>query len=349
LPKRKHSFHNRTGFHAGPLVVAYYALGVPLAAFGVITLARLSKSGGWVGELSPFGLIAIIIAFMVGRNWVREKDQQIAQRARDQRAVQIYDWLSTSKPDERAQPYSLYLRPFTSTGHARIPLRSAVYKRGVLAGPTPGTFDPELGQTIRYKRYVTFGDFETELAALVEPQAPLIALGRTGEQIGAGRIESDDKDWRTRFELLAEHAIVIFLVPSTHEGTQWEIKRIRDDAKLLRKTVLFVPPNDTVLGGDVGPHLEIGAGKGPVGKLDLRKDAIEALAKLVPGAPISRIEKDKWGALLRLTERRRVGSYHALMMTKSLSLNPFNVGSNLHIDRGHLRREVQEIIRLACA
>jgi hypothetical protein len=330
--------------------MAYYVLAVPLAALGAITLLQLSKSGGWLGDLGCFyGLIAIIIAFMVGRSWVREKDQQIAQRARDQRAVQIYGRLRASKPEEQAQPYSLYLRPFTSTGHARIPLRSAVYKRGVLAGPTPGSFDPELGRTTRYKRYVTFGDFETELAALVEPQAPLIALGRTGEQIGAGRIESDDKDWRTRFELLAEHAIVIFLVPSIHEGTQWEIKRIRDDAQLLRKTILYVPPNDTVLGWDVGPHLEIGAGKGPVGKLDLRNEAIKALAKLVPEAPISRIEKDEWGALLRLTDRHRVDSYHALRMAKSLSLNPFTVGSNLHIDREHLRQVVQEEIRLACA
>jgi hypothetical protein len=291
------------------------------------------------------GLIVIIVVFMVGRSWVREKVQQSDQRLRDQRAVQIYDKLKASKPGQRAPPYSLYLRPFTSTGHARIPLRSDVYKRGVLAGPTPGIWDPELGQTTRYKRYVTFGDFETELAKLVEPQAPLIALGRTGEQIGAGRIESDDKDWRVDFELLAEHAKVIFLVPSPHEGTQWEIKSILNDAKLLSKTVLFVPPNDTVLGRGVGPHLGTGASQGPIAMLDLREDAIKALAKLVPSAPIDRIKKDEWGVLLRLTDRHRVGSYYALRMTKSLSLNPSSVGSNLHIDLDDLQREVQDIMR----
>jgi hypothetical protein len=322
------------------LVTAYYLMAVPLATLGVVTLLQLSKSNGWLGYFSPIGIIAIIIAFVEGRRLARNKDQQIAQRARDQRAVQIYDRIRAGEPERQLPSYSLYLRPFTSTARARIPLRSAVLKRSV-SEPTMGVFDPELGKTTRYKRHVTFGDFETELAALVEADAPLIALGKTGEQIGAGRIRSDDKDWITSFERLAEHAIVIFLMPSIHEGTQWEIKRIRDDAQLLRKTILYIPPNDTVLGWDAGPHLEIGAGKGPVGKLDLRKEAIEALTRLVPDAPVSRIKKDEWGVLLRLTDHYRVDSYHALRMAKGLSLSPFTVGSNLHIDREHLRDVIQ--------
>jgi hypothetical protein len=342
----KHKPRMRTRFSPGLLVLAYYLLAGPLAAFGIIMMANFSRSDGWLGLLSFYGLLAVVIVFMLGRSWVRNKDQQIAQRGRDRRAVQIYEQLSADNADALEVPYSLYLRPFTSTGHVRIPLRSAIYKRGVLAGPTPGIFDRELGRTTLYKRYVTFGDFETELAALVETQAPLIALGRTGEQIGAGRIESDHKDWRTRFELLAAHAMIIFLVPSTHAGTQWEIQRILNDPKFLHKTILFIPPDDTVLGAGVGPHLEIGAGTGPVGVSDLRTDAIKALATLVHNAPIARIEKDEWGVLLRLTNHRRVDSYHALLMTKSPSLNPFTVGSNLHMDRVHLRSAIQEFIRL---
>src|SRR4026209_2776344 len=78
-----------------------------------------------------------------------------------------------------------------------------------------------------------------------------------------------------------------------------------------------------------------------VGELDLRKEAIEALTKLVPDAPLSRIKKDEWGVLLRQSDQYRVDSNHALRMANSLSLSPFTVGSNLHIDREHLRDVVQ--------
>jgi hypothetical protein len=347
---RKHHSQIRTGFSPGALVVAYYVLGVPLAAYGMITLGKLSHRlaasnllsfSNLLGFGSICGLFAIIWVFLAGRRWVREKDQQIAQRGRDRRAVQIYDWLTSGKPGQQVMPYSLYLRPFTSTGHVRIPLGSTVHKR-VGAELGPGPIDPELGRTSRLKRYVTFGDLETVIAGLVEAHAPLIGFGRTGEQLGAGRIESDDEHWRVRFELLAAHAAVIFLLPSTHDGTRWEIERILGDTALLRKTALFVPPNDTVLGA--GFHLEIGAVKGPIGGFDLREDAIKALAKLVPQAPIARIKEDKWGALLRLTRRRRV-KYTALRMEKGPPLKPFNLGSNLRLDRVHLRREVQAILR----
>lgn len=336
----------RTGFTPGLLVVVYYALAAPLGVFGAIAMLNVLESGNsWLAPLGFFGLIAIYFLFVGGQNWAREKDQLIAQRARDHRAVWIYNRLSAHQYDELARPYSLYLRPFSSTGHVRIAIASRVYKRGVLAGPGR-TYDPELGSTELYKRYVTFADFETELARVVEPLAPLIGLGRPGEQIGAGRIESEHKDWRDKLALLAEHAMVIFLVPSTNAGTQWEMERIRDNARLLHKTVLFIPPDDTVLGGGVGPFLSVGARKGPVGKSNLRQVAIKALPRLVHNAPIQRIKRDEWGVFLRLTDSRRVGSYHALSMVEGLSLNPFSVGSNLHIDRTHMRSEIQEILRL---
>jgi hypothetical protein len=116
-------------------------------------------------------------------------------------------------------PFTLYLRPFTSTGRVHIPLKSVVLKRGVTAGPAT-VYDPQLGMTSRFKRYVTFGDFETALADFVHSKAPLVALGKPGEQIGAGRIESTDEDRRAKFEQLATHAAAIVLVPSVRPGTR---------------------------------------------------------------------------------------------------------------------------------
>ncbi len=316
---------------------------------GIIKMDILSKSDGVVGFLGFWGVLAIIVLFMVVRSWIRKKYHQIAQRDRDQRTAQLYDKLNANNPDEQTETFSFYLRPFKSTGRVRIPLRSKMYKRGVLAGPTHGIYDPEIGRTSRYKRYVTFGDFETELAKIVETESPLVALGRTGEQIGAGRLESNDKDWRKSFKLFAQHARVIFLIPSTHDGTKWEIKRILNDSGLLLKTIFFIPPSDTVLGTDVGPHLEIGAGKGHVGELDLKKDAIKAIKKFLSKKQINKIKKDKLGALLRLTQNQKLDSYHSLRMTKSLSLDPFSVGSNLHLDRDHLEQKVNKIIRLIYA
>jgi hypothetical protein len=259
------------------------------------------------------------------------------QWSRDRRAAAIDGQLA----DEIGAPFTLYLRPFTSTGRVRIPLKSVVLKRGVIAGPAT-TWDPQLGRTSRFKRYVTFGDFETELADGVDPQAPLVALGKPGEQIGAGRIVTSDEDWQAKFNQLATRAVAIVLVPSLRPGTRAETDAILSTPEWVIKTMFFVPPDDTVLGAGAGPHLEVGAKSGPLGALSLRDDAIEALRRS-PQVPVKDLQHDQAGVLLRLDSKGGVRFYYALQIKQSFSLLS-SVGSDLHLDMTGLQQEIRRFL-----
>jgi hypothetical protein len=236
----------------------------------------------------------------------------------------------------------LYLRPFASTGSLRIPLKSVVVKRGVIAGPAT-VYDPQLGRTSRFKRYVTFGDFETELADVVASQAPLVALGYPGEQIGAGRIETGDDEWQGTFKQLAARAVAIILVPSLHCGTRAEIDAILSTPEWLAKTMFFIPPDDTVLGASAGPHLVIGASAGPLGARPLRQAAIEALASVSPEMSQKDRESDRAGALLRLKPNGDLTFYYRLQIEERFSFLA-SAGSNLHLDMNGVREEIERFL-----
>ena len=70
---------------------------------------------------------------------------------------------------------------------------------------------------------------------------PLIALGRAGEAIGAGRITTDDEKWQTDIRVLMDRARAILAVPSNRPGTMWEMETLRT-ANLLHKVIFVMPP-----------------------------------------------------------------------------------------------------------
>jgi hypothetical protein len=85
-------------------------------------------------------------------------------------------------------------------------------------------------------------DLETVVAMSVDSYAPLIALGRPGEQVGAGRVLTTEESWKATFEKLAGGVSTIFLIPSSHPGTLWELRRVVVDPEMLRKTAFIIPP-----------------------------------------------------------------------------------------------------------
>ena len=76
----------------------------------------------------------------------------------------------------------------------------------------------------------------------MEPVAPVIALGKSGEQVGAGRVDVPDDRWQEAFTLMARSAHAIFLLPSERDGTYWEIDFLTCEPALLDRTVFLVPP-----------------------------------------------------------------------------------------------------------
>ena len=78
---------------------------------------------------------------------------------------------------------------------------------------------------------------ETLIEAL---SIPVLALGKPGEAYGAGRILSDEDNWRTVVVELLRRASIIICIPSGHVGTQWELDEILRN-QYLGKTIFLMP------------------------------------------------------------------------------------------------------------
>ncbi|MFD1938502.1 hypothetical protein ACFSKW_44215 [Nonomuraea mangrovi] len=168
-----------------------------------------------------------------------ELESRGRQYSRDRRAGRVMALLEdpAGGPPPR---FSLYLRPFATTGHLAS---NAV---GVQASATeqPGNI-----QT----------DFEAILAAAFPAHLPLIALGRPGTLLptrpegvntwpinrtwdipGTGKVACTEDDWQDKVKLLARQAELIVIVPLAFAGTVWEIRWLHEN-RLLDKCVFVMP------------------------------------------------------------------------------------------------------------
>jgi len=131
----------------------------------------------------------------------------------------------------------------------------------------------------------TWGDFETILAENLEPGVRLIALGRPGEHVGAGRVVALEDSWQAAFHKLAARAEFIVAVPSTHEGTMWELRQIASDSELLGKTTLVIPGGTFgsvafSYGAPIEDVYEYGVKRDVENLPVIRAEAVKALAEL---------------------------------------------------------------------
>jgi hypothetical protein len=188
---------------------------------------------GWdfLGWLFVLGLIFLPLTIKKIWSWLRENEQVTVQHQRDNAVLE----LSNSAPScgVSTQEYCLYLRPFTTTGQLPIcVLASTLYlKNPVVEGPTQVEKDNK------------FVDLETLIAMAVSSHAPLVALGRPGEQVGAGRLLTTEESWQSEFTRLSASAKIIFILPSSKSGTKWELRNIFENESLLSKTIFVIPPN----------------------------------------------------------------------------------------------------------
>lgn len=183
-------------------------MGMSLAAFGIVS--------GALKQPTPVGLLAgipfVILAIML-RGWEANRQQGV----RDTDAASLLERIGRGDVPR----YSLYLRTFAVTGKLQTGRRA--YET-----VSPHYVGPDL-------------DFETLLGETVESDAPLVALGRPGEHVGAGRIVTDDATWKADILRLAEQAVTIFVIPSGRPGTAWEIDTIVRNG-LWEKAVFLMPP-----------------------------------------------------------------------------------------------------------
>jgi len=211
---------DQTGFGPGPGATRIYLIAGAFTVAGVKSSSSAASHTDWLASLviAIAGcLIGLFLGFCARPLSRRYKSRE--QRKRDERAAAI---LAACREGRRRE-FSLYLRSFETTG--RMPFEAEMM--GVEVANNMGDD--------------AVADFETSLAHAVENGAPMLALGRPGEQIGAGRILTTEEGWQGDLSLLAREATVIFLAPSTRPGTMWEIDWLID-ARLLHKTIWVQPP-----------------------------------------------------------------------------------------------------------
>lgn len=118
--------------------------------------------------------------------------------------------------------FYLYLRPFNITNHLSMKNPSL---QNVQDSLMPGRVQ----------------DFEHVLANTLELSGiPLIALGRPGETVGAGRYNTNDDNWESVFHALASAASGILVVPSLNSGTLYEVRWLVANNK-ISETVFLQP------------------------------------------------------------------------------------------------------------
>jgi hypothetical protein len=208
--------YEETSFRSGALarksMGLAYLLAVPI---GLWSAAQLDA--WWHYLLVFLGFILLPPAVGFG---LAEKYKRVHQRKRDDRAAAILDQAYRGETG----PYCLYLRSFKTTG--KMGVESLDARFGV------GGSDQELDKIV---------DFEGLLAEAMEPIAPLVALGLPGEQFGVGRVQSSDDRWKQDITTLAEHAMLLIVLPSERPGTQWEIEWVQKN-RYLHKSIFIMPP-----------------------------------------------------------------------------------------------------------
>jgi hypothetical protein len=140
---------------------------------------------------------------------------------KDQRDTDAKDRVEKVMKGEDSYFY-LYLRPFSITN--KVPM-----------------INPERTQVQDSLYPDRRLDFESVLTtALALRGIPLLALGKPGEAVGAGRYPTDDESWEDIFRKLGAAASGILVVPTLHPGTLLEVGWIVKN-KQLSKTVFLQP------------------------------------------------------------------------------------------------------------
>ena len=206
--------------------------------FGVYGAGRPDVPG-WMTFAMFAGALCVGVVFA---QLFYELEGWFEQRGRDLRAANIFD---TLKAGSAVDDFVLYLRPFASTDQISETHANVVPIRGGVGAPT--------AHLVGEDRL----EFEAVIETALGKFGPLIALGEPMEHMGAGRIKVTDETWQEAVRLLLDKARLVVLLPSSREGTLWEVDQIlASDVKA--KTLVIDPPNELGGQGDYDPAQEWG-------------------------------------------------------------------------------------------
>jgi hypothetical protein len=237
----------------------------------------------WVGVWSQTVLIMYSYLLFFLYNTVRKRWILRQQAARDHEAASILASIEGSSGT--SERFALYLRPFTATKNIPTSLPGSYY--------TDSKFDGLI-------------DFEAILEDAQPDATPLIALGHPNETYGAGRLTSEDETWKTKIIELMQGAKTIYVIPSEHAGTLWEISHMQK-TQLIRKCIFIMPPTGAAIWRKEEekdwtydePFVD------EPSQWSTTRNALQAVGITLP-------EYDKAGAMFTITESGEVNSYGQL-------------------------------------
>ncbi|KOX11571.1 hypothetical protein ADL04_01505 [Streptomyces sp. NRRL B-3648] len=261
--------------HTGPLtrIVALVAAAVPLTwsaerqvQFRLWTdalplmlgmtvwrhLDPLPSAVKWLLELLLLVVTLIILAVVVTLLYelvlrpifaLFEAENRLRQRVRDHRAERIMERVLAARRAHEPLPcYSLYLRPFRTSGQLDQ----------YSVAPDVAMANQHQGTSIQI-------DLEATLAAAFPAHRPLIAAGRHGVLLstmpkaywawpirrtwdvpGTGKFRCRESNWRMTVTQLARNAESVIIVPLNYKGTKWEITWMVRQG-LLHKCIFIMP------------------------------------------------------------------------------------------------------------
>lgn len=216
--------YEKTDFGSGRAAKLLYTVGSSFAFAIVYVMSRNPPPMEWViPPIVVSGIVALVLIMITGAvgRLFEQRHKRSNQQKRDRRAQLILEQARQG----RASDYSLYLRSFSTTGQMPAEDTSVNVQPG---------FDPRYPDS-------QFVDLETVFAEVLEFDAPVVALGKPEEQIGAGRVKTDDDRWKDDLEVLADNALLLLVLPSPGSSLQWEIEWVNHH-NYLKKSMFIMPP-----------------------------------------------------------------------------------------------------------
>lgn len=168
-------------------------------------------------------MLALPLVLILGRNAASifyRAGRKKRQIKRDAKALLLLERLQQG----HEEPFSLYLRSFSQEG--ALKRRKGIWWYILIEGDIFG-IDRET--------------IDLMISSEVRHNYPMIAFGRPGDKLGAGRLPATDPEWKALVLLLMKKAKVIFIVPSTSDGVLWEMEQL--SRYHYEKTILVMPPS----------------------------------------------------------------------------------------------------------
>lgn len=219
-------------------------------------IAEVSAAGQWSPTQTwlALGFVLVgIVGALLARGLVLLTDEPL-KLLRNFSASELVEL----RDHPRSKRYSLFLPPFKITnkvGFRREPVATSLFE-------------------------VVFMDRREELEALLfegfQRHGKLIGIGRPREHLGAGRVLATDDTWQELIADLLPRAQWVILIPSTNEGTLWEVELLKRENHLANTVVIL--PQQTIIEGEKGGWLKPNT-QSKIDLSDWRQDAEEALAR----------------------------------------------------------------------